>query len=362
MILTNLSQGYMKNPCISYVNQWSQSFKAKGEIIFYKDPGNIKNLVDISFADIEGDVELTYYPHNNEVDVLRFCNHLDNPKRLWNLLLELSNKNQYGKRKFTIDLNLLVPVVRADFTISFIKDILYDQLFIFDIGSEEGGFPALFLKRPSPSEQSSIFRTQVKTSYYIAPVITKQTTTGKEFVYRLCNSIYENKFCGDTPSLSSIDFPTNPKRLTISPLLKTTALENLAVAIGKNISIKDGKVITRDENTEENLIPFIGDIDDDDDSMYKYKITKDIVDRGGICLSDLLGYGVKETIELITDKTKIIPIYIDFSGVVKRACIMEGFVYGILAEEAEWATMTGESDELFISCTEETIPVGRFKN
>jgi hypothetical protein len=327
--------------------------ETQGEIFFYK--GEIEKIVDVYLCPTDKDVEVYFYPHNGASFILNTKEFFEKrEEELKSFIRKLSAEDPHTRKSWTINYETMTAVTEKDF--SLFSVLSNDEkggsfvAFIFDVDDFEKGFPTIYVKIKSfsSSDDGVIFPLQVYSSHNIANPLNIQTNMGKAFTSSLIYSTLCGRFQSRPPAISSVLFPSNHRLNRISSAYKTEALMKLAESIGD---------LGRKEEDSPPLLPTSILYLDGKDRPAENSLIRQIVDKNAIPLSEILIFGVKETIELIVDKTRIVNILVDISGVLKKACIMEGFVYGIPENESfDWSAITGEDEDLFVFCTEESFP------
>jgi hypothetical protein len=335
MILFRRSTGYQENKClIGYANSWTKEMKTSGSMFFYD--GEIDNLVDVSL--LEKDIEIFYYPHNS-VSLLVFPFE---ESKLRAFIESLSEKTADKRTSFTIDYKTMKEIVFSDFkNYSHLKD--ENCCFIFNTEDKSRVFPNIFVKTKSfsSSEESVAFPVQVHCSHYVSTPVGHSTDFGKEFVFKLTNSVFHGNYESKLPR-GSFEYPTNPKLNQVPENLKTDSLFRLV----------DSIPFLHKKDSKSELF-----LDEPETKSLYNRITRDILDKNQVNFSDVLEFGVKETIDLITDKTRMVRILVDIAGGFKKACLLEGLIYGIpLHSDFDWNSYTGELDDVFVCCSEENFP------
>lgn len=357
MIVTRKCSGYQQNKInIEYVNCWSERFKNAKQMFFYNKDS--KNVVDICYGTSKKDINICYYDHNGD-DFLNRIKDLD--ETFLRDILEMWKINP-GDIGITVDLSEKRRVLYGDFISFSFRGSPDYSMFIFEFSEPLSNKLQIFVKSKPyvTSEDAIIFPVQVYTSHHIASA-TKPTDTGKKFTFMLIHSTLSGKFSSKIPAIGAVHFPTNSYRDEISRGFKTDALLKFAAKITKNLKIKNGNIEEINPKIDDDKPNFV--LTGEEEHTLYDRIIRDMVDKGTVTFSDMLGYGVKETIALVKDSSKIIPISLDLQNILKRGCIFEGFVYGILDNvNVDWNLFTGEPDDLFVECDEESFPSNNYKN
>lgn len=350
ILFRDKSVGYSSYGLIKHLTIWSEEFNRQGGILFY--PKNPQDVVEITAGDREGDFEIFMGTHNKK-GITEYCTTIE--KTLYDLLQSLISKNK-ERKTFIINLDELSEVTKQDF-ISYSPQTAYPHnLFIFDLTSDEGGFPKIYsINSPDPKgTHKYTLNAMAFSSHNSIKCAGIPTLFGKNLLYILTASKISGKFTGDDfPILNSIYFGTS-KREDIPSFLDTKNLESFVEKSGaKNLKNVGGSI----EDVEEidSLVPDTLLVENLDNVTLR--IQKTVLNQNMIYLSDLICIGAEKTIECVPIKDIIIPIMVDFGTGIRKMCLKEGKIYVLTwSKDYDWRNFLGEDSDLLINCSEEDFP------
>lgn len=348
---------------IKYVTLYSAPFSNAGKIRFFGGISHSRSpekMVDVKIRP-DKTYDICTYTHNDK-DMFAWVLTVENRAKFELMMANLVHKYP-GRESFTVDLETFTEVTADDFT-HFSPSILTEKkgynAFIFeDATNPEVRFPTIYMIEYKDTEEfRKIFPVMVQTSRWLYPVLDKPSKFGKYLSYMLVHSALLNEFNAICPVLISLDFPTVGKIMDNG--IKFDKLDTFAQSCGaSNIKVVGGKLTDTNEETPasvpsaEATNAYFGAMDS---KTLEDCITLELVNKGCVSFSSMIGFGVPETIKLIGRAERAVEVTMDIGGFAKRMCIFEGFIYAI-PEPGQEDNLSQELGEYYVECSAETIPL-----
>jgi|WetSurMetagenome_2_1015567.scaffolds.fasta_scaffold67187_2 hypothetical protein len=336
---------------ILYVTVWNTCFKTDGEMRFL--PGDYDKIADV-YLEENNTLIVALYPFTDANLVMASAEKFEAEIRA---LVEGSNQEILTLRFLDTGIS---PILGKDFIDYFPSFQVKDEMFIFDIPEESGGFPVVYFmpKETRTSVGLSVLDVMAHASHETYKMASNGTDFGRELMYCLINSKLLGQFTAAIPNIGNVEFPTNgrdaiPSFYNIEKLKEIIAksgVEKLPAASTTKISDKD--------------IPAVVDDDDDDilihtalSGGYEDVIVGDILKNGTANLSDIVNYGIPETVGLTMESDFVIEIHIDIPDIAKKMCVYHGVFYVIpLSDKFDPEESFGEDPSYFAIVDEKSFP------
>ena len=158
-------------------------------------------------------------------------------------------------------------------------------------------------------------------------------------------------------ALKNTNFPSLPTT-EIPSFYNITALDKLAESSGADKIVRIGGKYIDKGNTPE-VVDDYSSVFTDEPGMkaIEDRMVRDIINKGAINYSDMICFGVPETLRLV-QSDKLVHINMDIMGLAQKAVIFAGFVYAIPwnnTVEAK-ANLFMDIGELMIVATHDSLP------
>lgn len=343
---------------IRMLHLWSDVFSTHGEIFYYGtvNDNSSSTVVDIERGTIPNTITVNRYPgtSNEIVGILESAK--DEIFELYESLCRI-----YPERKaFTIDVVTRKEVTEESFKRYIINPKNQYEMFIFRDFSKGTRLPnqIYLLETKNTEEFMETIAAQAWASHWVFPPVEKSTDIGKYFTYLLVTSAIQGKLVKRVGhSLKNTEIPALPST-EIASFYNTKAIEKLGESCGaNNIQMVGGKYIDKNGTT---------DAPDDYKSVFtdetgmkslEDKMVKDIINKGSLNYSDIICFGITETMRLIKTDS-IIPINMDIHGLARKAVIFAGFVYVIPWDSSQevYGSLHDDVEDYLIISTEESLP------
>ena len=314
---------------ISYTSIWNDGLATPGTIYFlgnYSEEGcRVENLVDIYYGTTKQSIYVCTYPHNT-LEVVNKATASSMEAKYRELLDDAISKN-HGKKSFTVDVEKERIVVAGDFSMISEKNVeehTYLAFIHFLSDTNYGGsYPIRVIEVKKSEDFKHIFPVQVWSSRFMAESSGKQTVEGKGVAFILINSTLNNKLSTVVPSIKNITFPSSHSTDMIPIMYKTNRLEQLYKKAGADkVTVKTNSVV--DESPD---IDFSGG----NKNVLSDKILEGLVNKLAVSFSDLVSYGISETLALVSGNAFPITVEMDLSGYARKMCILNNTIYAIPA-------------------------------
>lgn len=343
---------------IKMIHLWADIFNTSNEIFYYgtSAKSSSAHVVELEAGSSPDTLVVNLYPMAS----LTILEEMEKVKDdVFKLFARLSHDFP-DRKNFCIDVESMEEVTDGSFQRYSVQSQNPLELFIFRD----------FTKGNKPVEQMYLLETKTTpefietnsaqswASHWIFPPVGKPTETGKYLTYLLIRSTLGDKVekrCEH--ALRNTNFPSLPTT-EIPSFYDTTALDKLAESSGADkIERVGGKYVDKGNTPE--IVDDYSSVFTDEPGMkaIEDKMCRDIINKGMINYSDMICFGVPETLRLIqTDK--LIHINMDIGDLSQKAVIFAGFVYAIPWNNTVQAMKNLYSDlgDLFVEATHESIP------
>jgi hypothetical protein len=329
---------------INYVTFWSKDWETHSGVFFY--PKTPDNIVDVNLSKDDA-LSVFTFPHNDTEK----CRDLS--VKFSEEIFEMAKNMKETSDTFTIVLENDGPrfLVADDFVDYYPNALVANSLFIF-ADDVTCGFPQIYclaaVQKSKPHE--SLLSVLANSSHVCAKPAGTQTIFGKKLFYILSHSMSLKHFDSSVPAVDAVHFPTAIGN-AVSPGLNLAGLRTLLNKAGVDkLRVKTTGITEVDIDAYDDVIS-LASIDSDE-------IIESVMDKGSITLTQLLSFGVKETLDLIGNSNVIIDIMADVGGLVRKACIFQQKLhYIVISNEDDVAGFLGEADaDLLVQHTADTYP------
>lgn len=356
--IINRSTGYgtqAKN--IKTVHLWSDIFGTSKEIFYYGtyNKSSSAYVVDLEMA-TEGRIMVNLYPGAS----VTIVEEMEKVKgKIFELFAQLS-KDYPDKKCFAVDVEKLEEVTEESFKRYSLDTRNGFELFIFR--DFEGGnrlvSQVYLLETKNTQEFIETNSAQTWASHWVFPPVGKATETGKYLTFLLLKSTVSGKVEKKCEyALRNTHLPSLPTT-EIPSFYNTTALDKLAESSGANKIVRIGGTYVDKGNTPE-VVDDYSSVFTDEPGMkaIEDKMCRDIINKGAINYSDMLCFGVPETLRLI-QSDRIVHVNMDIIGLAQKAVIFAGFVYAIPWKDTatDKENLSTDLGEYFVESNHDSIP------
>jgi hypothetical protein len=343
---------------IKMMHVWSDIYNTNNEIFYYgtSNKSSSAHVVELQAGSSPDTLVVNLYPMAS----LAILEELEKVKDgVFKLFARLSHDFP-DRETFCIDVESLEEVTYESFKRYSIHSQNPFELFIFRDFTKGNKLveQVYLLENKTTPEFIETNSVQSWASHWIFPLEEKPTEIGKYLTYLLIRSTLEGKIAKRCEhALRNTNFPSLPTS-DIPSFYNTDALDKLAKSSGADKIVKAGGKYIDTGGTPE-IVDDYSSVFSDEPGMKSIedKMCRDIINKGTINYSDMLCFGVPETLRLVqTDR--LIHINMDMSGISQKAVIFAGFVYAIPWNSTSDAVQTLYTDlgDSFINSTHESIP------
>jgi hypothetical protein len=343
---------------IKMIHLWADIFNTSNEIFYYgtSAKSSSAHVVELEAGSSPDTLVVNLYPMAS----LTILEEMEKVKDdVFKLFARLSHDFP-DRKNFCIDVESLEEVTDESFKRYSIQSQNPLELFIFrDFTKGNKLVEQMYLlETKTTPEFIETNAAQSWASHWIFPPVGKPTETGKYLTYLLIRSTLGGKVEKRCEiALKNTNFPSLPTT-EIPSFYNTTALDKLAESSGADKIVRVGEKYVDKGNTPE-VVDDYSSVFTDELGMKSIedKMCRDIINKGMINYSDMICFGVSETLRLVqTDK--LIHVNMDIAGLAQKAVIFAGFVYVIPWKDtaADIANLSMDIGEFLVVSTHDSIP------
>lgn len=331
-----------------HIGLWDGILESDSPMRFLSPDIKPEYLIDIILGEHKKDLEVIFLP---STDKKLAENIYKEETKIREVFAECCEQIS-DRSAFTINTATWKPIVEEDFkSYSPPSSGEYAVFILPKLERKLGGFPYMYTLPLSNCSgiYKDLFAIQAMSSLYVTKCAGTATKLGKEFTYIMLNSHLHNGFTTEKPTTDDLKLPTNGLE-DVPAIYKTELLEKLldkAHVDSVKMTGKGTKLLPEPSNQNKS----VADTSHTQTvSILKSILLTDLRNRKMLNLSDIVMYGLKETIQLITNQEELVRVHIDVADTAKVMYIFGGMLYVVSYPESssDWATTLFGSDSLVL--------------